>query len=105
MSKIKLILLTIIFSISLGVTSFVKNETRVIEKKLFKINKKIAQAEKDLYETELDYSYLSSPKILSDKIKELSLIDYQPMDYSRIYLNFQDFINSKKKISALNKDK
>ena len=105
MSKIKLILLTIIFSISLGITSFVKNETRVIEKKLFKINKKIAQAEKDLNETELDYSYLSSPKILSDKIKELSLIDYQPMDYSRIYLNFQDFINSKKKITALKKDK
>ena len=105
MSKVKLILLTIIFSISLGVTSFVKNETRVIEKKLFMINKKIAQAEKDLYETELDYSYLSSPKILSDKIKELSLIDYQPMDYSRIYHNFQDFINSKKKITALKKDK
>ena len=97
MSKVKLILLTIIFSISLGVTSFVKNETRVIEKKLFMINKKIAQAEIDLYETELDYSYLSSPKILSDKIKRTFLIDYQPMDYSRIYHNFQDFINSKEK--------
>ena len=32
MSKIKLILLTIIFSISLGVTSFVKNETRLLRK-------------------------------------------------------------------------
>ena len=64
------------------------------------INKKIAQAEKDLYETELDYSYLSSPKILSDKIKNFT-IDYQPMDYS-IY--HQDFINSKK-ITVLKKDK
>jgi len=101
MPKIKLIISICIFSILLGITSAIKNQTRIIEKSVYKIDRKIAAIEKDLYETELDYSYLSSPNNLSKKIKNLAFIDYMPMDFSRIYLNYRDFIDSQKKITIL----
>jgi len=101
MPKIKLIILIFIFSILLVTTSVIKNQTRIIEKNIYKIDRKIAVIEKDLHETELDYSYLSSPNNLSKKIKDLAFIDYMPMDFSRIYLNYRDFIDSQKKITIL----
>ena len=101
MPKIKLIISICIFSILLGVASAIKTQTRIIEKNIDKIDRKIAVLEKDLHETELDYFYLSSPEKLSKKIKELSSIEYTPMDFSRIYFNYRDFVNSEKKITIL----
>ena len=101
MSKIKLIASLLIFSILLGVTSAIKNKTRTIEKKIYKVDRRILITEKDLHETELDYFYVSSPKNLSAKIEDLSLIEYIPMDFSRIYLNYINFVESQKKISIL----
>ena len=101
MPKIKLIILIFIFSILLVTTSVIKNQTRIIEKNIYKIDRKIAVIEKDLHETELDYSYLSSPNNLSKKIRDLAFIDYVPMDFSRIYFNYRDFTDSQKKITIL----
>ena len=101
MPKIKLIISLFIFSILLSITSAVKNQTRIIEKNIYKIDRKIAAIEKDLYETELDYFYLSSPNNLSKKIKDLAFIEYLPMDFSRIYLNYRDFTDDQKKITIL----
>ena len=101
MLKIKLIISICIFSILLGITSTIKNKTRIIEKNISKIDKRIAAIEKDLHETELDYSYLSSPSNLSKKITDLDFINYIPMDFSRIYLNYIDFTNPSKKITTL----
>ena len=104
MPKIKLIISVCIFSILLVLTSAIKNQTRSIEKSINKLDRKIAIIEKDLYETELDYFYLSSPNNLSKKIKDLALIEYVPMDFSRIYLNYKDFSDSQKKITILKLD-
>ena len=68
MPKIKLIISIGIFSILLSIASAIKNQTRIIEKSIYKIDRKIATIEKDLYETELDYFYLSSPRNLSKKL-------------------------------------
>ena len=104
MSKINLITSIFIFSILLGVTSAIKNKTRIIEKSIYKIDKKIAAIEKDLHETQLDYFYVSSPGYLSEKIKQLAFIEYMPMDFSRIYLNYKDFIDSQKKITIFKRN-
>ena len=104
MPKIKLITSIVIFSILLGVTSVIKTQTRIIEKKISRIDKKITSVEKDLYETQLDYFYLSSPANLSKKIKELDFIEYSPMDFSRMYLNLEDFVNLQKKITILKRN-
>ena len=101
MLKFNLNISICIFSILLGITSIIKNQTRIIEKDIFKISKKIAIMKKDLHETELDYFYLSSPKNLSNKIKDLGFIEYVPMDFSRIYLNYDDFTADQKKITIL----
>ena len=101
MSKIKLIISIGIFSILLGITSVIKTQTRIIEKNIFKIDQRISTTKKDLYETQLDYFYLSSPANLSKKIKELDLVEYSPMDISRMYFNFEDFIKVQKKITTL----
>ena len=101
MYKIKLIISLSIFSILLGTTSAIKNQTRIIEKNIYKIDRKIAVIKKDLHETELDYSYLSSPNNLSKKIRKLDVIDYVPMDFSKIYLSYKDFQDSQRKITIL----
>ena len=103
MSKIKLIISITIFAFLISITSTIKNQTRVIEKDLYKINKRIANLEKDLDETQLDFFYLTSPKILSKRLKKLDQVDYTPMDFSRIYLSYNDFINFHNKISTLKK--
>ena len=83
------------------ITSAIKNKTRIIEKSIYKIDRKIVSIEKDLHETELDYFYLSSPRNLSKKIKDLGDVEYMPMDFSRIYLDYRDFTDSQKKITIL----
>tara|TARA_B100001564_G_C20350276_1_gene538625 strand:+ start:102 stop:431 length:330 start_codon:yes stop_codon:yes gene_type:complete len=102
MPNTKIILSIMIFSVLLGLTSIVKTQTRIIEKNIIKIEKKIAIIERDSHETELDYFYLSSPMNLSKKINQLDLTEYQPMDFSKIYLTFNEFLKSHKKISILN---
>ena len=101
MSKVKIILAIGTFSILLGITSIIKNQTRVLEKKIYKFEKRLAVIEKDLHETQLDFSYLSSPSYLSKKITELAYIDYMPMDFSRIYLSYLNFSKAQKKMSIL----
>ena len=101
MLKIKFVLSICVFSILLGVTSTVKNKTRVIEKKISKIDRKLIAVKKDLHETELDFYYLSSPSNLSKKVKELALIEYVSMDFYKIYLNFIEFTNSQNKLTNL----
>ena len=104
MFKIRLIFSIFLFSFLLGITSTIKNKTRVIEKNIYKIDREIAIIKKDLKETELDYFYLSSPKNLSMKINNLAFIEYIPMDFSRIYLNLKDFKDSNNKITILQTD-
>ena len=104
MSKINLIISICIFSILLSITSAIKNQTRIIEKSIYKIDRKIAIIEKDLHETQLDYFYVSSPGYLSKKIKQLAFIEYIPMDFSRIYFSYRDFTDSQKKITTLKID-
>ena len=101
MLKVNLIISICIFSILLAFTSIIKNKTRIIEKNIYKVDKRIALKEKDLNEIELDYHYLSSPSNIFNKLSNLTIIDYSPMDFSRIYLNYEDFTNIKKKMSIL----
>tara|TARA_Y100000996_G_C22429827_1_gene605156 strand:+ start:340 stop:675 length:336 start_codon:yes stop_codon:yes gene_type:complete len=99
MQKIKIISTIIIFGMLLGVTSTIKTKTRIIEKKITKLESNLIKIKRNLHETQLDFFYLSSPSQLEKKINELSLTEYLPMDYSRIYLNLDNFLNFQKKIT------
>jgi len=95
----KLIISITVFSFLLFCTSIVKNKTRVIEKHIISFEKKISSLEKDLYESQLDFYYLTSPKILQEKIAFLTNEHYQNMDISKIYLDYNKFILEQKKIT------
>ena len=92
----------IIFLILLIATSIIKNQTRITEKKLFKLNEKITFKEKDINESELDFYFLSSPAEVKKKINILGKNNYTPIQNSKIFFSISDFNNIKKKITILN---
>ena len=95
----KLIFSVTIFSIMMFCTSTVKNKTRIIEKDILKYENKIAGIEKNLYESQLDYYYLTSPKLLKSKLEFLTDEDYVHMEFSKIYLNYNHFLKNQKNIT------
>tara|TARA_B100000963_G_scaffold328632_1_gene317368 strand:- start:3953 stop:4291 length:339 start_codon:yes stop_codon:yes gene_type:complete len=103
MFKAKFIISTLIFIILLIFTSLIKNETRIVEKKISKLNSKIFLKKKDINETQLDFYYLTSPSEIEKKLDVIGYNNYQPIEYSNIFLNFSDFTKIKNKISNLNR--
>ena len=98
MFKIKIIVSVITFSILLIVTSIIKNQTRETEKKILNISKIIKTKEKDLNESQLDFTYLSSPLIIHDKIKLIDNEKYVTMEYSKIFLSMSSFLDLQNKL-------
>ena len=99
MFKLKFIISAIVLVSFLIFTSTIKNKTRVIEKNIKSYEKKISYLEKELYESQLDFYYLTSPKILQEKISFLTNEEYNFMNISKIYLNINNFFEDQKKIS------
>tara|TARA_B100000767_G_scaffold254058_1_gene259140 strand:- start:1498 stop:1836 length:339 start_codon:yes stop_codon:yes gene_type:complete len=103
MFKPKVIVIITIFLILLIITSIIKNQTRIIEKKLYKLNEKIVLKEKDVNESQLDFYFLISPAEIEKKVKILGQINYVPIKNSNIFLNFSNFTDMQKRISTLDK--
>ena len=99
MFKIKILVSVITFSILLIVTSIIKNQTRETEKKILNLSKIIKTKEKDLNESQLDFTYLSSPLIIHDKIKLIDNEKYVTMEYSKIFLSMSSFLNLQNKLA------
>ena len=99
MFKIKIFVSVITFSILLIVTSIIKNQTRETEKKILNLSKIIKIKEKDLNESELDFSYLSSPSIIHDKIKLIDNEKYVTMEYSKIFLSMSSFLDLQNRLA------
>ena len=97
MFKIKILFSIIIFSFLLFGTSIIKNETREIEKKIITLNNNYNLKIKDLVESQLDFSYLTSPLMIENLISQTDE-QYIPMQYSKIFLNMKDFLNLENKI-------
>ena len=97
MFRFKVISSIIIFSFLLIGTSYIKNQTREIEKKIFSLSKIIHNQEKNLSELQLDYSYLSSPSIIEKKIENLEHSKYLPIQNSKIFLSIVSFTDLQNK--------
>ena len=103
MLKTKFIISSIIFIVFLITTSAVKNETRILEKKITNLSNDILLKRKDINETQLDFYYLSSPKEVEKKLNIIGFNDYSPISNSKIFLNISDFTKTNNKISNLKK--
>ena len=101
MFKAKIIISSSIFLILLITTSIIKNQTRVIEKKLYKLDNRISLKEKNVNEAQLDFYFLTSPSQIEKKIKVLGYDNYLPIENSNIFLSLSDFTNIQNKISIL----
>ena len=97
MFKFKILLSIIIFSFLLFGTSIIKNKTREIEKKIINLNNKNNLKIKDLFESQLDFSYLTSHSMIETFISQTD-DQYIPMQYSKIFLNIKDFLDLENKI-------
>ena len=102
MYKSKIFISTLIFLIFLIITSIIKNQTRIIEKKLHKLNELTSLKEKDINESQLDFYFLSSPAEIEKKIKILDQNNYLPIENSKIFLSLSNYINIQKNISKIN---
>tara|TARA_Y100001936_G_C15890731_1_gene567841 strand:- start:307 stop:636 length:330 start_codon:yes stop_codon:yes gene_type:complete len=100
MFKFKLFISLAIFSFLLVLTSFVKNQTREIEKKIYSKHKTINIKEKDFNESQLDFYYLTSPLVLEDKIKTFLDIEYSHINHSKIFLDISAFLNLQNKLAT-----
>ena len=98
MFKLKIFASVVIFAFLLVGTSIIKNKTRELEKKINYLSKEILLKEKDYKESELDFAYLTSPKMIEKKIDHHDRNKYFPMDFSKIFLNLSNFENIKKKL-------
>ena len=99
MFKIKIFISIITFSILLIFTSIIKNQTRETEKNILNLSKTIRVLEKDLNESQLDFSYLSSPSMIHNKIKILDNEEYVTMEYSKIFLNMSSFLDLQNRLA------
>ena len=97
MFKFKIIFSISVFTFLLIGTSYIKNQTREIEKKIFSLSKITHNQEKNLSELQLDFSYLSSPSIIGMKIENLEQIKYLPIENSRIFSNISSFTDLQNK--------
>ena len=103
MFKFKIISSISIFVFLLIGTSYIKNQTREIEKKIFSLSKIIHNQEKNLSELQLDFSYLSSPAMIEMKIENLDYNQYFPIQNSKIFLSITSFTDLQNKL-AIKKD-
>ncbi len=99
MFKIKFLISIMIFSFLLVVTSIIKNQTRELEKKIISLDKLIHLKKRDLNESQLDFSYLTSPSMIELRVENLDNFQYIPMEYSKIFLDISSFIDLKNKFA------
>ena len=79
----------------------IKNESRLIEKKIDIHESEIFFLEKNLLEASLDFQYLTSPAVLSSKIEKHLDQKYNNLDLSQIYSKIEDFISEQKKTTSI----
>ena len=103
MLRFKVIFSIFILTFLLIGTSFIKNQTRQIEKKIFNLSNLVLNQEKNLSELQLDFSYLSSPAMIEMKIENLDYNQYFPIQNSKIFLSITSFTDLQNKL-AIKKD-
>ena len=101
MFKTKFIATISLLIFFLTFTSLIKNKTRILEKKIINLNLKILAKQNDTNEAQLDFYYLTSPAEIEKKLYIIGIDNYQPISYSKIFFDIQDFKKLQKKISNL----
>ena len=97
----RLIIIILTYAFFFITIPMVKNESRLIEKKIINHEKEIILLEKNLLEANLEFQYLSSPAVLSNKIENYFDQNYNNLELSQIYQNIENFTSEKNKITKI----
>ena len=103
MFKINLIISICIFSILLGITSTIKNQTRIIEKNISSLNTKILAKKKNINEAQMDFYYLTSPAEIEKRLNLIGFDNYKPIKLSNIFFEISEFYKIQNKTTNLKK--
>tara|TARA_B110000971_G_C19949792_1_gene472820 strand:+ start:782 stop:1123 length:342 start_codon:yes stop_codon:yes gene_type:complete len=103
-NKKKIIICSIYISFFIAIP-LIKNETRLIEKKIRIHKNQILILDQNLLEANLEFQYLTSPQVLTNKVNENMDTKYNNLKASQIYLNIKDFISEQKKAKVLVNEK
>ena len=95
-NKKKLIIILIYASFFITIP-IIKNESRLIEKKIQDHENSIFSLKKIFLEASLEFQYLTSPAVLSSKIANNSDQTYNSLDLSQIYLSIEEHKLEQKK--------
>ena len=99
MFKYRYFITITLFVLMLILVSFIKNQTRIIEKNINKLTIEISKIKKEIYTSQIDFSYLSSPYLLKKEIYFLFGEDYKPIEFSKIYIGLENFLSENYKTS------
>jgi len=103
LNKKKIIIILVYLSFIIAIP-IIKNESRLIEKKIQKYESQIFIIEKNLLEANLEFQYLTSPAVLSSQIEKNFNQKYNNLDLSQIYINIEDFVSEQQKITRVSSD-
>ena len=101
MLKTNFIISSFAFIVLLIFTSTIKNKTRIIEKKIISLKKDILPKKNSISEAQLDFYYLTSPAKIEKKLNLIGFDNYEPIKYSKIFLNISDYEKFYYKITKL----
>jgi hypothetical protein len=101
MLKSKFIISTFIFATFLIITPAIKNEARILEKKISNLNKEILLKKKNMNEAQLDFHYITSPAEIEKKLDIIGFNNYQPIKYSNIFYDISELTKIQTKLSKL----
>jgi len=93
-----------VFSIMMFFTSTIKNQSRLLEKEIVFLQKKISLLQNDLHVSQIDFYYLSSPSSLKKNLSKYAAEEYKSMNYSNLYFGIDHYIKDQKKITKQFKD-
>ena len=102
--KRKKLIICSIYTLFFIAIPLIKNETRLIEKKIQTHKSQLFFLDKNLLEANLEFQYLASPEVLTNKVIENIDIKYGNLKRSQIYLNFEDFVSEQKKPTKVSFD-
>ena len=97
----KLFFSLVVFIFFLIITSLVKNQSRIMEKQIKVLNSNITAKEKNISESEMEFSYLSSPNEIEKKFNSRDIEKFEPIKHSNIFYDINDFNILEKKLSNL----
>tara|TARA_B100000945_G_C20240290_1_gene529619 strand:- start:434 stop:760 length:327 start_codon:yes stop_codon:yes gene_type:complete len=101
----KIIFIVSCFFLLIVITSIIKNNTRNLEKDIFKLKNEISLLEKQISDAEIDFVYLSNPERIQKELTDFGDKKYLNYEHSKIFHSINEFLKHSSKETKFLKNK